>query len=102
METARFYHANRSFLFDGEMLNPAGFSCATHPVEFLARMIFTKEDQARVIRKEMPAIFHSCWRAPDGTKALILVNYTDKAQEWKFNGLSGTAQSHSYVRQILP
>ena len=101
-ESARFYHANRAFLFDGEMLNPAGFSCATQPVEFLARMIFTKEDQARVIRKEMPAILHSCWRAPDGTKALILVNYTDKAQEWTFKGMTGTIPSHSYERQILP
>ena len=31
LETARFYHANIEFLFDGQMLSPAGFTCATAP-----------------------------------------------------------------------
>lgn len=102
LETARFYHANREFLFDGEMLNPAGFACATQPVEFLARMIFTKEDQAKVVRKDVPAILHSCWRAPDGRNALVLVNYTDQPQAWKFQELAGTVPARSYQRHMLP
>ena len=99
LDTARFYHANREFLFDGEMLSPSGFTCSIAQVDFLARMIFTKENQCNVVHKEMPAILHSCWRAPDGTKALILVNYTAKAQDWTFNGLSGTLPAHSYDKR---
>ena len=102
LEIARFYHANRAHLFDGEMLNPAGFSCATQSVEFLARMIFTKEDQCRVIRRDLPAILHSCWRAPDGSRALILINYTEAPQDWTFRGLSGTVPPHSCERRLLP
>ncbi|MDD4873034.1 MAG: DUF6259 domain-containing protein, partial [Kiritimatiellae bacterium] len=100
IDTARFYHANRQFLFDGEMLSPAGFDCATTQVDFLARMIFTKESQCKVIQKEMPAILHSCWKAPDGTKALIMVNYTGKDQNWTFNGMTGTLPAHSFDKRI--
>ena len=93
---------NRPFLFDGEMLSPAGFTCATAPVDFMVRMIFTKESESRTISKTMPAILHSSWKAPNGEKALILVNWTDKGQSWSFNGLSGNLPAHSYGKRILP
>ena len=47
LETARFYHANIEFLFDGQMLSPAGFTCATAPVDYLIRSIFTKEHECK-------------------------------------------------------
>ena len=83
------------------MLSPAGFSCAETPVEFMARMIFTKEGQCRILRKEMPAILHSRWRSPAGADALILVNWTSKPQAWSFRRLSGTLPAHTCEKRLL-
>ena len=47
LETARFYYANREFLFDGQMLSPSGFTCPAAPVDFLIRSIFTKERECK-------------------------------------------------------
>ena len=102
LDTARFYYSNRKFLFDGEMLSPSGFICATAPVDFMVRMIFTKENQSRTIRKTEPAVLHACWQATDGEKALLMVNWTDKDQPWTFKGLSGTLPAHSYGKTTLP
>lgn len=98
LDTARFYYDNRPFLFDGEMLSPAGFRCATAPVDFMVRMIFTKESESRTIRKILPAVLHSSWQAPDGKKALILANWTRDSQPWFFNGRSGVIPARSYAR----
>ncbi len=64
LETARFYHANIEFLFDGQMLSPAGFTCATAPVDYLIRSIFTKEHECKPRHAEMPAVLHSLGRHP--------------------------------------
>ena len=101
LETARFYSANRAFLFDGQMLSPAGFTCATAPVDYLIRSIFTKERECRPRHAALPAVLHSCWQAPDGRQALILVNWTRREQAWRFNGLSGTVPARSYAKQEL-
>ncbi len=75
-QTAKFYYANRDFLYDGEMLSPGSLETDTINVEFMSRMIFTKEDEYRVVAKSMPAILHSRWQAPDGRRALVLANYS--------------------------
>lgn len=100
LQTASFYHANRKFLFDGEMLSPDGFTCESFEIEFHARSIFTREKECRTIRRTMPAVLHSCWRAPDGERALILANYTGKIQSWQFGNQSGSIAPHSYEKRI--
>ncbi|HPS06170.1 MAG TPA: DUF6259 domain-containing protein [Kiritimatiellia bacterium] len=102
LDTARFYYANREFLFDGQMLSPSGFTCPAAPVDFLIRSIFTKERECKPRHAELPAVLHSCWQAPDGKKALILVNWTRAPQPWSFNGLSGTLPARSYGKAVMP
>jgi N-acetylmuramic acid 6-phosphate etherase len=102
IETVRFYYANREFLFDGQMLSPSGFTCQTAPVDFLIRSIFTKEHECKPRHAEQPAVLHSCWQAPGGKKALILVNWTRAEQPWTFNGVSGTLPAHAYDKRLLP
>lgn len=97
--TAEFYYQNRNFLFDGEMLSPEGFSCVPREVQFMARMIFTKEDECRIITKIMPSLLHSCWQSEDGNRqALFLANYTAEAQEWSFRDLQGSIAARSYQK----
>jgi N-acetylmuramic acid 6-phosphate etherase len=102
LDTARFYHAHREFLFDGQMLSPGGFICERRQVSFMARMIFTKEADCRVHTKEQPAILHSCWQAPDGRRALILANYGGDEQPWSFHELQGSMPPRSYAAIELP
>ena len=102
LDTARFYHAQRAFLFDGQMLSPDGFTCDSRSVSFMARMIFTKEAQCRIVTKEQPAVLHSCWQAPDGRKALILANYGSDEQPWTFRGLNGRLAPRCYACVDLP
>ena len=102
LDTARFYHAQRAFLFDGQMLSPDGFACDSRSVSFMARMIFTKEAQCRIVTKEQPAVLHSCWQAPDGRKALILANYGSDEQPWTFRGLNGRLAPRCYACVDLP
>jgi hypothetical protein len=98
LDSARFYHANLDVLFDGQMLSPAGFTCATAGVDYLIRSIFTKEHECKPQHAELPAVLHSYWQAPDGKKALILANWTRASQPWSFNGLSGVIPARSYAR----
>lgn len=102
LETAKFYHANRKFLFDGAMLSPEGFQCGEKEVKFMKRMIFTKKKDCAVIVKTLPVILHSIWKAPDGEKALILANYTGCEQEWSYQKQSGKIPAHSYRKITLP
>ena len=102
LETAKFYHANRKFLFDGAMLSPEGFQCGKKEVKFMKRMIFTKKKDSAVIVKTLPVILHSIWKAPDGEKALILANYTGCEQEWSYQKQSGKIPAHSYRKITLP
>ena len=96
VDTAKFYHDHKDFLFDGTMMSPDGFSCDEKEVSFLARMIFTKQAEARVITKTLPCVLHGHWRNPKGEYALILANYTADAQSWSFRGKSGIIAAHSY------
>ncbi len=96
--TAEFYYRNREFLFDGQMISPDGFDCSSRKVEFMARMIFTKESNFKVVAKTMPSLLHSCWQAGDGSKALFIANYTAEEQEWSFRGKRGSAAAHSYIK----
>lgn len=81
--TARFYHANRDLLFDGEMLSPGRLACARQEVEFLQRGIYTKKGEYGVGRHELPTVFHSVWRAPSGRVAAVLVNWSRAPQHYK-------------------
>ena len=47
VDTAKFYHANREFLYDGTMCAPGTLDCARQPVELFIRGIYTKRDKAR-------------------------------------------------------
>ena len=76
-DTARFYHAHREFLFDGEMLDPGRMTCDSAPVDFFIRGCYTKEEKFRTCRQEaLPTVFHSVWKAPDGRIAAVVVNRT--------------------------
>lgn len=101
LDTAKFYHENLKFLFDGEMLSPDGFECDSWEVEFMCRMIFTKEKECRIHKKRLPCILHSCWKAPDGDSALFLGNYTGQEQAWKYRNLEGRIPAHSYLKLPL-
>ena len=101
LATARFYHANLKFLFDGEMLSPAGFGCGVKRVEFMQRRIYTTPEKFRILRADHPAILHGVWRAPDGETALLMANYTAKAEHWEYRGRSGVLAAHSYGKVEL-
>jgi hypothetical protein len=49
-------------------------------------MIFTKPDREKIITRRMPAVLHSCWRAADGRRLLVLVNHTGERQNFRFEG----------------
>jgi len=98
LDTAKFYHDNREFLFDGRMLSPDGFECAGKTVEFMQRMVFTKHGHAGTVKNELPVILHSCWESPSGKKALFLANYTGDEQQWKYKKLKGVIAPHSYEK----
>jgi len=86
VDTARFHHANRDFLFDGEMCDPGTMECASRKVDFLIRGVYAAEGSYRVAKQpSLPAVMHSVWRAPDGRVAAVLVNWTREPQAWKLS-----------------
>ena len=94
-DTAAFYHANRDFLFDGEMCEPGRVKCSTKPVDFFVRGCYTKEEKLRSVRQPaVPTVLHSVWKAPDGRKAAVLVNWTREPQSYSLStpdvSVSGT------------
>ena len=83
VDTAKFYYANRDFLYDGTMCAPGRLACARQPVELFCRGIYTKPKKVRVVRHPAhPAILHSVWRAKDGRVAAVLCNWTRKEQAY--------------------
>ena len=96
VETAKFYHAHIDFLFDGTMLDPAGFECGVSEVTFMQRMIFTKPDEFKTVTVEMPSLLHGIWQAPDGRKALFIGNYHAEEKSWEYRGRKGVVPGHSY------
>ena len=85
-DTAAFYHANREFLFDGEMCEPGEMKCESQAVDFFVRGCYTKEEKFRSVRQPaVPTVLHSVWKAPDGRTAAVLVNWTRKPQRYSLS-----------------
>lgn len=82
-ETAKFYHDNRDFLFDGEMRHPGRLECARRRVAFAKVSIF--DEKVGSHESELPTVFHNVWRAPDGRVAAVLVNWSRDPQPWKLD-----------------
>jgi hypothetical protein len=101
IRTAQFYYSNRKFLFDGEMLSFGKLECNISQIKFLSRFIFTQEGKEETITKTLPVLLHSIWRSPDGDIGLILANYTNTLQKFKFTSKevieAGSVESHSYL-----
>ena len=90
-DSAKFYFDNRDFLFDGELLSPAKLTCAVKRVEFLSASCYKRvKDSSTFVQEALPCVFHSEWRAKDGRKAAVLVNWTREAQKYElaFEGAS--------------
>ena len=82
-DTARFYHANRDLLFDGEMRAPGSLECATARVTFLRRSSYTKpQDVKESVQTALPTVFHSVWRSKGGRTAAVLVNWSRSEQKY--------------------
>ena len=85
-DSARFYFDHRDYLFDGELLRPAKLDCAAKRVEFLSASCYKRvKDSTTYVQEALPCVFHSEWRAKDGRKAAILVNWTREAQEYELD-----------------
>ena len=105
-DTARFYHDNRDFLFDGELLKPAKLACATKRVEFLSAGCYRRPKDGRTfVQNALPTVFHSEWRASDGREAAVLVNWTKDEQpyalEWEGLKASGSLAPMSWKLENL-
>ena len=97
-DTARFYHAHRDFLFDGEMCDPGTLKCVTKPVDFFVRGCYTKEEKFKQVRQNaVPTVLHSVWKSPDGAIAAVLVNWTRDIQAYDF-----TAEGVRRTGTLLP
>lgn len=106
VDTAKFYHANREFLYDGEMLAPGAFLCDRADVKFLCRGIYAKKGEYRtLVSRGLSTVLHSVWRAPDGRVAAILVNWTDASRDWRLDAssesLSGTLPPRTWRAVVL-
>ena len=98
---ARFYYEHREFLYDGQMLNPGELKCQQVEVSFLHRATFTTEENSTVRKRMLPAVMHSCWRAPNIKEALVMVNYTSQEQQCEFQGKSYTLPARTPMLVIL-
>ena len=102
VDTAKFYYANRDFLFDGTMCAPGTIDCARRTVDLFVRGIYTKPGEGRVVhRPGAPAVLHSVWRAPDGRVAATLCNWTREPQPFALTtpdlAASGTVPPRSWT-----
>ena len=81
--TARFWHDNLEFMFDGELLPPATLDCAARKARFLAAGCYKRpKDATSYAQDALPAIFHSGWKAKDGRTAETLVNWSREEQRY--------------------
>ena len=77
VETARFYYANRDFLYDGEMCDPGRLTCPKADVVFMRRATYAKSGEyEEVSEKGLPKVFYGIWQAKDGRVRAILVNWS--------------------------
>lgn len=75
--TARFWHRNRPWLLEGEMLSPGRLTCPAQRVEFMRRSTYAKKGEfATCVQEALPTVFHSVWRSPDGRVAAVFVNWS--------------------------
>ncbi len=69
---------------------PAKLACATKRVPFLKTSSYKRPHQSKeCVQPALPCVFHSEWRAPDGRKAAVLVNWTREEQKYEldFDGI---------------
>ena len=86
VDTAKFYHANLDYLYDGVMCAPGNMTCARQPVELFVRGIYTTPKKAKVVRHPaLPTILHSVWRTKDGRIAAVLCNWSRSDQEYRLS-----------------
>lgn len=83
VDTARFYHAHRDWLFDGEMLDPGRLDCARAEVKFLNRGTYTKKGEYSVSTHELPTVFHSVWRSRKGEVGAVVVNWSGEIRKYR-------------------
>ena len=66
------------------LLKPAKLTCATKRVPFLKTSSYKRpHESAECVQPALPTVFHSEWRAPDGRRAAVLVNWTRDEQEYE-------------------
>jgi len=83
VDTARFYHAHRDYLYFGEMLSPGTLACRRQPVDFMCRKTYAKKGQYDVVRQPaLPTVMRSVWRAEDGRVAAVLFNWSREPQDY--------------------
>lgn len=103
VETAKFFHANRPFLLEGEMLDPGRMTCRHAPVKFLRCGTYTKKGTYPVVvNPDVPTVYASAWQARDGRKAAVLGNWTTTAQRYRletpdFGVLEGELPARSWI-----
>ena len=86
IDTARFWHANRTWLLEGEMCSPGTLTCERIKVDFMRRSTYAlKGEYAVCSEPALPMVFHSVWKAPDGKVAAVLVNWTRNPRKWKLD-----------------
>jgi len=88
-DTASFYHANRDFLYDGEMLAPGSLRCDAVALDMAIRGIYTTEKKLKITRSVQPAVRHGVWRAPDGKVGATLVNWTSEERAYELDCPAG-------------
>ena len=92
IDAARFYRENRKYLFDGEMLDPGRLDCAAMKVDFQQRGIYSAAGEyATATQQALPTVFHNVWKAPDGSIAAVLVNWSREEQRYSLECPSGAA-----------
>ncbi len=95
--TVRFYREHVPFLFDGEMLAPPEVVCPKKDVDFMARFIYTREEDMKTVRRRLPQVFASRWRSPDGVEAVVAANWSSETVTARINGQSRTIPAHDYA-----
>jgi hypothetical protein len=71
----------RPFLVLGRMLKPAELAVAREAIDLWRPIWMSNEAEARQLgARDIPAVWHSAWEAPDGTLGYVLINWTGTAQ----------------------
>ncbi len=95
--TVRFYREHLEFLFDGEMLAPPAIECREQEVDFMARFIYTHENEMKTPRHRHGVVFASRWRSPAGEIGVVAVNWSRKEAACKIDGIEHRIPARSYV-----